>query len=57
MNEWVGEALVEWCWWRKIEVLKEKPVPVPFCPPQISGDRTWVFSVTGWWLSYSYVTA
>jgi hypothetical protein len=28
-------APVEWNWQGKTEVLGEKPVPVPFCPPQI----------------------
>ena len=37
-------APVEWNWQGKTEVLGEKPVPVPLCPPQISHglarDRT-----------------
>jgi hypothetical protein len=37
-------APVEWNWQRKTEVLGEKPVPVPLCPPQIlhglTRDRT-----------------
>jgi hypothetical protein len=27
------EARVDWYWQGKTEVLGEKPVPVPFCPP------------------------
>jgi hypothetical protein len=30
-------APVEWNWLGKTEVLGEKPVPVPLCPPQIPG--------------------
>jgi len=29
-------TLVEWYWQGKTEVLGEKPVPVPLCPPHIS---------------------
>ena len=39
-----NEAPVEWNWQGKTEVLGEKPVPVPLCPPQIphglTRDRT-----------------
>jgi hypothetical protein len=42
---------VEWNWQGKTEVLREKPVPVPLCPPQIphrlTRDRTRVFAVRG----------
>jgi hypothetical protein len=31
---------VEWNWHRKTEVLGEKPVPVPLCPPQIPHKLT-----------------
>ena len=31
-----NEAPVEWNWQGKTEVLGEKPVPVPSCPPQIT---------------------
>jgi hypothetical protein len=34
-------ALVEWNWQGKTEVLGEKPVPVPLCPPQIPHKLTW----------------
>jgi hypothetical protein len=37
-------APVEWNWYGKTEVLGEKPLPVPLCPPQIphalTRDRT-----------------
>jgi hypothetical protein len=43
--------LVEWNWQGKTEVLGEKPVPVPLCPPQIpkgrTRDRTRAFAVGG----------
>jgi hypothetical protein len=32
---WVWRASVEWYWHGKTKQLGEKPVPVPFCPPQI----------------------
>jgi hypothetical protein len=42
---------VEWNWQGKTEVLAEKPVPVPFCPPQIphglARDRTQASAVRG----------
>jgi hypothetical protein len=31
---------VEWNWQGKTEVLGEKSVPVPLCPPQIPHGRT-----------------
>jgi hypothetical protein len=41
----------EWNWQGKTEVLGEKPVPVPLCPPQIphglTRDRTRFSAVTG----------
>jgi hypothetical protein len=44
-------APVEWSWQGKIEVLGEKPVPVPLWPPQIrhglSWDRTQASAVRG----------
>ena len=44
-------APVEWNWQGKTEVLGEKPVPVPLCPPQIphglTRDRTRASAVTG----------
>jgi hypothetical protein len=33
-------APVEWNWQEKTEVLGEKPVPVPLCPPQIPRGLT-----------------
>jgi hypothetical protein len=33
-------ALMEWNWHGKTEVLGEKPVPVPLCPPQIPHEST-----------------
>jgi hypothetical protein len=33
-------APVEWNWQGKTEVVEEKPVPVPLCPPQISQGLT-----------------
>jgi hypothetical protein len=42
---------VEWNWQGKTEVLGEKPVPVPLCPPQIphglKGDWTQASAVRG----------
>jgi hypothetical protein len=35
---WVWRATVEWYWQGKTEELEEKPVPVPFYPPQIPHD-------------------
>jgi len=29
-------ALVEWDWWGQTRVLRENPVPLPLCPPQIT---------------------
>jgi hypothetical protein len=44
-------APVEWNWQGKTEVLGEKPVPVPLCPPQIphglTRDRTWASGMGG----------
>jgi hypothetical protein len=44
-------ATVEWNWQVKTEVLREKPVPVPLCPPQIphglTQDRTPASAVGG----------
>jgi hypothetical protein len=44
-------APVEWNWHGKTEVLGEKPVPVPLCPPQIppglTRDRIRVSAVRG----------
>jgi hypothetical protein len=42
-GRWMNEygALVEWYWQGKTEVLGEKTVPVPLCPPQISHRLTW----------------
>jgi hypothetical protein len=36
-----NEAPVERNWQGKTEILGEKPVPVPFCPPQIPHGLTW----------------
>ena len=36
-------APVEWNWQDKTEVLGEKPVPVPFCTPQIPHGQNWDF--------------
>jgi hypothetical protein len=48
-------APVEWNWQGKTEVLEEKPVPVPLCPPQIphrlTQDRTQPSAVRGWRLT------
>ena len=38
MNEY--GTLVEWYWQGKTEVVGEKPVLVPLCPPQISQSLT-----------------
>jgi hypothetical protein len=44
-------APVEWNWQEKTDVLGEKPVPVPLCPPQmphgLSRDRTRASAVRG----------
>jgi hypothetical protein len=44
-------APMEWNWQGKTEVLGEKLVPVPLCPPQIPHgpirNRTWVSAVSG----------
>jgi hypothetical protein len=41
-----NEALVEWNWQGKTEVLGEKPVPLPLCPPHgLTRDRTWTSAV------------
>jgi hypothetical protein len=44
-------APVEWNWQGKTEVLGEKPIPVPLCPPQIphglTRDRTRTSAVGG----------
>jgi hypothetical protein len=32
---WVCRATVEWYWQGKTEELRENPVPVPLCPPQV----------------------
>jgi hypothetical protein len=44
-------APVEWNWLGKTEALREKPVPVPLCPPQIPHglalDRTRSSAVGG----------
>jgi hypothetical protein len=46
-----NRAPVEWNWQGKTEELGEKPVLVPFCPPQIpqglTPDRTWASPVGG----------
>jgi hypothetical protein len=46
---------VEWNWQGKTEVLGEKPLPVPLCPPQIPHGLTWDWSrasaVSGRWLT------
>ena len=34
-------ALVEWYWHAKSEVFRQKPVPVPLCPTQISHGLAW----------------
>jgi hypothetical protein len=48
-------AQVEWNWQGKTEVLGEKPVPVPLCPPQIphglTRDQTRASVVRGWRLT------
>jgi hypothetical protein len=48
-------AKVKWNWQGKTEVLGEKPVLVPLCPPQIphgmTRDRTRASAVGGWWLT------
>jgi hypothetical protein len=51
------KALMEWYWWGKTKVLREKMVPVPFCPPQISHERaldcTWDPTMKHWQLTIS----
>jgi hypothetical protein len=37
-------ATVEWYWQAKTEELGWKPVPVPFCPPQIPHGPTWAWT-------------
>jgi hypothetical protein len=37
---WVWRMMVEWYWQGKTEEHREKPVPVPLCPPQISHGLT-----------------
>jgi hypothetical protein len=37
----VMEHWWKWNWQGNIEVLGEKPVPVPLCPPQIPHGLTW----------------
>jgi hypothetical protein len=39
-NIWVCRTTVECYWQGKAEELGEKPVPVPFCPPQITHELT-----------------
>jgi hypothetical protein len=34
-------AMVEWYWQGKTEVLGEKPVPVPLCPPKMPRELAW----------------
>jgi hypothetical protein len=34
-------APVEWNWQGKTEILRDKPVPVSLCPPQIPHGLTW----------------
>jgi hypothetical protein len=41
---WVWRAMMEWYWQKKAEELREKPVPVSLCPPQISYGLTWVWT-------------
>jgi hypothetical protein len=52
-----NEAAMQWNWQWKPEVLGEKPVPVPLCPPQVPHglirDRTQAFAVRGRRLTYS----
>jgi hypothetical protein len=36
---WTRTATVEWYWQGKTEELREEPVPVPLCPPQILHRR------------------
>jgi len=53
MNEY--EASVEWRWLRKVGVIREEPVQVPFCTPQILHEvacgYTRAFAVRGWRLT------
>ena len=35
------EVVLEWCQHDKMEVLRQKPVPMPLCPPQILHELTW----------------
>jgi hypothetical protein len=41
---WVWRAMVKWYWQGKAEELREKLVPVPFCPPQIPHQVTQVLT-------------
>jgi hypothetical protein len=33
--------MVEWYWQGKMELLEEKPVPVPLCPPKMLHELAW----------------
>jgi hypothetical protein len=56
-GKWMNVSMEHW--WSdmdgKIEVLKEKPVPVPLCPPQIpywlAWNQTSTFVMGNWWLT------
>lgn len=43
IDEWMNECgeLVEWQWQGEYELLREKPVPLPLCPPQIPHELAW----------------
>jgi hypothetical protein len=48
-------AVVEWYWQGKSEEIREKPDPVPLCPPQIPYGLTWAgtraCTMRSWWLT------
>jgi hypothetical protein len=57
MNEY--GALGKWHWQRESKVQREKPVPLPLCPPQIpyglARDWTWPpRKQKGWWFTVSW---
>jgi hypothetical protein len=41
---WVWRAMVEWYIIGKTRELREKPVPVPLCPPQIPHGLIWTWT-------------
>jgi hypothetical protein len=45
-DTWAWRATAEWYWWGKTKEVREKPVPVPLCPPQIPHGLTRASAVT-----------